>query len=222
MNEYPVTNEQEAVNQPIGLHKKILKVMQKVSYLEKDIGISFKSTRYKAISETKVTSIVRKALLECDLTFVPVSQRISRREKDNVTVAEVTYQLTDAETNESIQVVSVGEGADNQDKGAGKALTYAYKYALLRTFAIATGEDPDAISSDELTDKNNNQKNNIINDISVSYNGIIQTGVNPQYLNSYMFNVLGKQFNHFSELNLSELSTIKIQLIQYTNKPMQF
>ena len=32
-------------------------------------------------------------------------------------------------------------------------MTYAYKYMLLRTFAIPTGEDPDKVSSAELDDK---------------------------------------------------------------------
>ena len=32
-------------------------------------------------------------------------------------------------------------------------MTYSYKYLLLRTFAIPTGEDPDKISSAELDDK---------------------------------------------------------------------
>ena len=39
-----------------------------------------------------------------------------------------------------ITIESVGEGADSQDKASGKAMTYCYKYALLRTFAIPTGK----------------------------------------------------------------------------------
>ena len=49
--------------------------------------------------------------------------------------------------------MSSGTGVDTQDKGVGKAMTYAYKYLLLRTFAIPTGEDPDKISSAELDDR---------------------------------------------------------------------
>ena len=48
-----------------------------------------------------------------------------------------------------IEVESNGSGVDTQDKAVGKAMTYAYKYMLLRTFAIPTGEDPDKISSAE-------------------------------------------------------------------------
>jgi len=54
---------------------------------------------------------------------------------------------------EFIEIVSCGDGADTQDKGSGKAMTYAFKYMWLRVFALPTGEDPDKISSDELDDK---------------------------------------------------------------------
>lgn len=37
-------------------------------------------------------------------------------------------------------------------------MTYAYKYMLLRTFAIPTGEDPDKISSEELDTKQSKSK----------------------------------------------------------------
>ena len=47
-----------------------------------------------------------------------------------------------------------------QDKGVGKAMTYAYKYMLLRTFAIPTGEDPDKISSAETDKKVEKEVNN--------------------------------------------------------------
>lgn len=36
-----------------------------------------------------------------------------------------------------------GYGVDPQDKGPGKAMSYAYKYAVLKYFAIETGDDPD-------------------------------------------------------------------------------
>jgi hypothetical protein len=47
-------------------------------------------------------------------------------------------------------LASSGTGVDPQDKGVGKAMTYSYKYLLLRTFAIPTGEDPDKVHNGEL------------------------------------------------------------------------
>jgi hypothetical protein len=54
------------------------------------------------------------------------------------------------EPEQSLKVTSHGYGVDNGDKGPGKAMSYAYKYALLKLFCLETGDDPDndATSSD--------------------------------------------------------------------------
>ena len=50
------------------------------------------------------------------------------------------------------ELAGYGHGVDNQDKGAGKATTYALKYALLYMFLIPTGkiDDADTTHSDEV------------------------------------------------------------------------
>lgn len=124
-------------------------VMQKVKYLCKDDKVEFKTTKYKAISEEKVTTAVRTAMVEEGLVIFPVEQH--RERVGQITSVDTTYRLQNIDNpDDYIFVVSSGDGADTQDKGAGKAMTYAFKYALLRTFAIPTGEDPDKISSAEL------------------------------------------------------------------------
>lgn len=72
------------------------------------------------------------------------------KEKINrITTVNVTYRIVNTEKPEEyIDVSSSGTGVDTQDKGVGKAMTYAYKYMLLRTFAIPTGDDADKLSSD--------------------------------------------------------------------------
>ncbi|AUM66345.1 hypothetical protein C0R09_18480 [Brevibacillus laterosporus] len=135
----------------MNVYKKILAVMNDVSYLQKDDKVEFKSTKYKAISEEKVTSAVGKAMREHGLVIIPIHQEHSK--VDQLTTVNVRYRIVDVDTGDSIEAVSSGTGADTQDKGVGKAMTYAYKYLLLRTFAIPTGEDPDKVSSAELDEK---------------------------------------------------------------------
>lgn len=134
-----------------GLYKKISAVMQDVEYLTKDDQIKFKSTNYKAISEEKVTRTVRESLIKNGLIILPINQEHSRN--DTLSTVDVTYKIIDTETGESESIVSSGTGVDTQDKGVGKAMTYAYKYLLLRTFAIPTGEDPDKTASAEIDAK---------------------------------------------------------------------
>lgn len=146
------------------LYQKISKVMQDVDYLQKDDQVAFNNTKYKAISEEKVTSTVRESLIKNGLIIFPFEQQHKR--EGTLSTVDVKYKIVDTETGEFEVLVSSGTGADTQDKGVGKAMTYAYKYLLLRTFAIPTGEDPDKTSSAELDARerenaaNNDQPNN--------------------------------------------------------------
>jgi len=58
----------------------------------------------------------------------------------------MTWRITDAESGESIDVVSMGQGADPGDKGVPKALTNNLKYAILLVLQAA-GDDPEADAS---------------------------------------------------------------------------
>ncbi|MDG0791954.1 ERF family protein [Cohnella ginsengisoli] len=133
------------------LYKKISNVMKEVSYLSKDDKVEFNNTKYKAISEEKVTSTVRASLIQNGLIIIPVKQ--SHKREGTLSTVDTEYKIIDIDTGEYEIIVSSGTGADTQDKGVGKAMTYSYKYLFLRTFAIPTGEDPDKISSAELDDK---------------------------------------------------------------------
>lgn len=133
------------------LYQKIHQVMQDVEYLSKDDKVEFGNTKYKAISEEKVTSTLRASLIKNGLVIIPFEQEASKT--GNISFVNTKYKIIDIESGQFEVLASSGEGADTQDKGVGKAMTYAYKYMLLRTFAIPTGEDPDKISSAELDEK---------------------------------------------------------------------
>lgn len=136
----------------MNIYQKISAVMQDVQYLAKDDRVKFNTTDYAAISEEKVTSAVRESLVKNGVVIIPVSQ--SHKREGTLSTVDVTYRIQNIEDVEDhVIAASSGTGADTQDKGVGKAMTYAYKYMLLRTFAIPTGEDPDKISSAELDDK---------------------------------------------------------------------
>ena len=133
----------------MNIYEKITAIMQDVQYLAKDDHVEFGSTKYKALSEEKVTSIMRAELLKYKLIVYPLAQTANRT--GNITHVDVIYRMVNTENPEEyIDIASCGDGADTQDKGSGKAMTYAFKYMWLRTFALPTGEDPDKISSAEL------------------------------------------------------------------------
>lgn len=143
------------------IYQKIHKIMQQVKYLQKDDDVSTgKNSSYKAITEEKVTTEVRKAMIENGVVIIPIEVTHSRTDEvlkdqygnekvSRLTTADCKYRIQNIEDKDDYIIASSsGTGVDTQDKGIGKALTYAYKYLLLRTFAIPTGEDPDKISSE--------------------------------------------------------------------------
>lgn len=141
----------------MNIFQKINEVMKAIEYLTKDDKVEFGNTKYKAISEEKVTTAVRKELVKQGIVIIPIMQEstvteLIRTDKSVNQRSDVhtRYRIQNIDdVNDFIEVESNGSGVDTQDKAVGKAMTYAYKYMLLRTFAIPTGEDPDKISSAE-------------------------------------------------------------------------
>ena len=131
------------------IYQKILEVMKNIEYLSKDDAVAFGTTKYRAMSEEKVTMTVRKELIKQGLVVFPVEQTV---EKDgHITTTNTTYKMVNTENPEEFVILaSSGQGSDTQDKGVGKAMTYSFKYMLLRTFAIPTGEDPDKVASAQI------------------------------------------------------------------------
>lgn len=148
----------------MNLFQRISKVMEDIEYLQKDdkvITNQKTGAGYKAVSEEKVTGEVRKALVKYGIVIIPIKQDHKREDEilkdqygnekvSRLTTVDTTYRIQNVDDkNDYVEAVSSGTGVDTQDKGIGKAMTYAYKYLLLRTFAIPTGEDTDKVSSEE-------------------------------------------------------------------------
>lgn len=132
--------------------QKIFKIMGMVEYLKKDGKVEFGSTKYKYLSEEKITQQVREKLLEVGLIIVPTECEVKEL-PNQCEAVEMEYAIIDVDTGESINVRIAGKGQDKGDKSMYKALTGAYKYMQRQTFAIPTGDDPDKISSDEMEEE---------------------------------------------------------------------
>lgn len=98
--------------------------------------------RYKVVTHDDVTEMVRPLFLEhgvlCHLEDLTATQADQRTE-----VRVVVRFVNIDEPADSISVPALGYGIDNSDKGPGKAVSYACKYALLKTLMLETGEDSD-------------------------------------------------------------------------------
>lgn len=70
-------------------------------------------------------------------TFEP----INGKQRDILTDSIYVWRAVDGRTGDSFTFESIGQGSDPRDKGANKASTSAMKFAYLRLFNIASGED---------------------------------------------------------------------------------
>lgn len=189
----------------MNIYQKISAIMQDVRYLAKDDKVEFGSTKYKAISEEKVTSILREKMIERGLVVYPVSM-VSER-AGNLTRVDAVWRMVNVDDpTEFIDIATCGEGADSQDKGSGKAMTYAYKYMWLRTFGIPTGEDPDKISSAELDDRQ--ERESIIK--------LVKTmAQDEQRLNKFVSAWTAKKYGsscYLDTIRTDDLRTLKVDL----------
>lgn len=141
----------------MNIYEKINAIMESVESLQKDGKVAFNTTKYNYLSESKTTAEMRKQLVKHKLVILPIG--VQEEIKGSITQGKYTYKLVNAENPEEFIILeSGGQGHDSADKGSGKASSYAYKYLMWRTFAIPSNDDPDQISSDEITEQEKAEK----------------------------------------------------------------
>jgi len=135
----------------MNIYEKINAIMENVESLQKDGKVAFGSTKYNFLSEAKTTAEMRKQLVKYKLVILPIG--VEEKKEGSITQGKYTYKVVNAENPEEFIILeSGGQGHDSADKGSGKASSYAYKYLMWRTFAIPSNDDPDMVSSDEITE----------------------------------------------------------------------
>jgi hypothetical protein len=151
------------------LIKAIISVMNDVKGIEKSMTIGTGQMSYKGVPDKEVKKIIGQAMAKNGLCILPIgitpTIKIERwdeldyngkmKTKQSVFTEVYSTFLLMHESGESQEICGYGHGVDPQDKGAGKATTYALKYALLYSFLVPTGDidDADAIHSNEIQTK---------------------------------------------------------------------
>lgn len=123
----------------MNLLQRINYVQTKVAYVQKD---KKPGMRYSVVLHDAVTGLVRPAMVEAGVLYT--SNVTSVRQDGNRTEVDVAVTFRNIDDPEdTLTVTMIGYGIDDQDKGPGKAISYAVKYALLKTLGLETGDDPD-------------------------------------------------------------------------------
>lgn len=121
------------------IHQRLHAVMKEVDYIQKE---QKKGMNYTIVSHDAVTAKVRPALVQHGVVYYPV--KIDRTQDGNRTQMDVIVRFVNIDQpTDFIDVACCGYGIDPQDKGPGKATSYAVKYALLKALGLETGDEPD-------------------------------------------------------------------------------
>ena len=143
----------------------ILDVMREVKGMEKNSKVGTGNSSYNGTKDQDVKEVFNSALHKYGLCILPIeieeSTEVTRweeetnygkKQKQSVFTKVKTKYLLLHTSGESIELSGYGHGVDSQDKGAGKATTYALKNCLLYTFLTPVGkiDDSDTTHSDDI------------------------------------------------------------------------
>ncbi len=130
------------------LAQKMILIAHDVQYIKKQGRNQFH--KYNYVTESDVVSALSCAMQKHKVfMFSSIIERACQNYKTRggkdaflVTVKlEITF--VDIESGEQFSSVFFGDGSDSDDKAIYKAITGAQKYALMKTFLVATGDDPE-------------------------------------------------------------------------------
>ncbi len=148
----------------LNIFERVALITAEIGSVAKDLKVGEGEKSYQATSEGSVLSAVKPLeekyrvfsyatsreketqIIEKEYTWNGQQRKI-RLVKVDITA---TYRFVNIDKpDEYIETISYGTGLDTGDKAAGKAMTYADKYALMKTYKISTGNanDPDSYSS---------------------------------------------------------------------------
>lgn len=152
---------------------KSMNIFQRVAAITAELGIVAKNTKvevskknsYNAVSERDIIDAVKPLEEKYGVFSYPSSREIiddeileGEKTDYNGNPVKTTTFFTRIKTiytfvnidnpTDTFSTTVFSEGIDTQDKGSGKAMTYADKYALMKAYKISTGDDPDQEASE--------------------------------------------------------------------------
>ena len=150
---------------PDNIFMKMAAITAELQTVAKNLNVATGGGKsYKAVSERDVIDAVKPIEAKHGVYSYPASrevlesQTLESETEYNGKVSKKTTFFTRIKTvyrfvnvddpEDYIETTTFAEGIDPQDKGSGKAMTYADKYALMKAYKISTGDDPDQTGSE--------------------------------------------------------------------------
>ena len=144
----------------LNIYEKLSLITDEIGVIEKNLKIEVTKTRsYKAVSERDVLDNVKPLEKKYRVYSYPLEREIVLTDSLQKTTdygttfslfmrLKTTYRFVNIDKPEEyIDTIVYGDGIDTGDKAPGKAMTYADKYALMKTYKLSSGDDPDKDAS---------------------------------------------------------------------------
>ena len=131
----------------LNLRQKLAEVRRRIGYVQKR-GHN-ERFNYSYVTAADIAGSVGDILAELGVVVIPRLEDISyesavgRGETTRMARVVMAYTFADVDSGEEIIAKVAGQGLDPGDKAPYKAMTGALKYALLQSFLLATGDDPE-------------------------------------------------------------------------------
>ena len=150
----------------MNIYEKMANITAELRTVAKNLNVQAgKNQSYKAVGERDVLDAVKPLEQKFGVYSYPAyretleSERLESEATYNGQTSKKTtfytrlktvYRFVNTEKpDEFVETTVFSVGIDSQDKGDGKAMTYADKYALMKAYKISTGDDPDQEASAE-------------------------------------------------------------------------
>ncbi|MGO9452540.1 MAG: ERF family protein [Candidatus Binataceae bacterium] len=131
----------------MNLRQKLAEVRRRIGYIQKR-GHN-ERFNYSYVTAADIAGAIGDLLSELGVVVIPKLEEISyesaagRGEAIRMARVVMAYTFADVDSGEEIIAKVAGQGLDPGDKAPYKAMTGALKYALLQSFLLATGDDPE-------------------------------------------------------------------------------
>lgn len=131
----------------LNLRQKLAEVRRRIGYIQKR-GHN-ERFNYSYVTAADIAGSVGDLLSELGVVVIPSLENITyestpgRGETTRMARVVMAYTFSDVDSGEEIVAKVAGQGLDTGDKAPYKAMTGALKYALLQSFLLATGDDPE-------------------------------------------------------------------------------
>lgn len=149
----------------MNIYQRMAAITAELGTVAKNLSVRAGGGSYKAVSERDIIDAVKPLEEKYRVYSYPSSRTILESEtleneknyQGNITKTTSFFTRVQTEytflnidnPDERFTTIVFSEGIDPGDKGSGKAMTYADKYALMKAYKISTGDDPDQNPSEE-------------------------------------------------------------------------